>query len=171
MLGDGLSLPRPGDRFPHGGVDNIFPHHEDEIAQSEAALGGQHVRTWLHGQHLLVDGLKMAKSTGNTYIVEDLDRRGFDPLSFRYLCATAHYRKRLNFTLPSLRAAQRGLARLREKLQQPNGRATKKAQAQGEKLRSQFWAAVADDLKIPGALAIAWRVARSRCPERSSGSC
>ena len=63
----------------------------------------------MHGQHLLVDGVKMAKSTGNVYLLADLEARGFEPLAFRYLCATAHYRARLNFTLASLRAAQRGL--------------------------------------------------------------
>src|SRR3990172_9064703 len=102
--------------FHTGGVDNIFPHHEDEIAQSEAAFGRRHVRCWLHGQHLLADGLKMAKSTGNTYHVADLENRGFDPLAFRYLCATARYRARLNFTFPSLRAAQKGLGRMRANL-------------------------------------------------------
>ncbi|MEO6196497.1 MAG: cysteine--tRNA ligase, partial [Dehalococcoidia bacterium] len=71
--------------FHTGGVDNIFPHHEDEIAQSEAAFGHRHVQTWVHGQHLLVDGLKMAKSTGNQYLLSDIEARGFDPLAFRYL--------------------------------------------------------------------------------------
>ncbi|MDO8614583.1 MAG: cysteine--tRNA ligase [Dehalococcoidia bacterium] len=150
--------------FHTGGVDNIFPHHEDEIAQSEAALGRRHVRYWLHGQHLLVDGLKMAKSTGNTYHIPDLERRGFDPLAFRYLCATAHYRARLNFTLPSLRAAQRGLNRLRLSLQQADGRVTKKAIAAGDGLRREFWRAAAADLNIPAALAVAWRAARSPLP-------
>ena len=148
--------------FHTGGVDNIFPHHEDEIAQSEVALGSQHVNYWVHGQHLLVDGLKMAKSTGNTYTLDDLERRGFDPLAFRYLCASAHYRARLNFTFPSLRAAQRGLLRLRGKLRETDGRITKKAQAEGERLRKRFWAAVADGLNLPQALALAWQVARSR---------
>ena len=148
-----------------GGVDNVFPHHEDEIAQSEAALGQQHVRCWLHGQHLLVDGLKMAKSTGNTYTVTDLEARGFEPLAFRYLCATAHHRSRLNFTWASLRAAQTGLWRLRQALhQQRDGRLTKKAQTEGERLRRRFWAAAADDLNLPKALAVAWQVARSRLP-------
>jgi cysteinyl-tRNA synthetase len=147
-----------------GGVDNIFPHHEDEIAQSEAATGRRHVRYWLHAQHLLMDGLKMAKSTGNTYQIADLERRGFDPLAFRYLCATSHYRARLNFTLPSLRAAQRGLSRLRASLVSSNGRPSKKAAAQGENLRSAFWSAAADDLNIPRALSVAWEVGRSRLP-------
>ncbi|MCH8813803.1 MAG: cysteine--tRNA ligase [Chloroflexi bacterium] len=150
--------------FHTGGVDNIFPHHEDEIAQSEGVLGKRHVRTWLHGQHLLVDGLKMAKSTRNTYLVSDLERRGFDPLAFRYLCATAHYRTRLNFTLRSIKAAQKGLSRLRLALRSGNGRLTKKAQREGEALRTEFWNAAADDLDIPSALAIAWRTARSRWP-------
>jgi len=147
-----------------GGVDNVFPHHEDEIAQSEAAFGRRHVRYWMHGQHLLVDGLKMAKSTGNTYEIGDLEKRGFEPLAFRYLCATASYRARLNFTMRSLRAAQKGLLRLREKLSADGGRATKKGTKEGERLRGEFWRAVADDLSLPRALAVAWRVARSRLP-------
>jgi len=150
--------------FHTGGVDNVFPHHEDEIAQSEAAFGRRHVRYWIHGQHLLVDGLKMAKSTGNTYEIRDLEKRGFEPLAFRYLCATASYRARLNFTMRSLRAAQKGLLRLRQQLSADGGRATKKGMKEGEKLRGEFWRAVADDLSLPRALAVAWRVARSRLP-------
>ncbi len=150
--------------FHTGGVDNIFPHHEDEIAQSESVLGRQHVRCWVHGQHLLVDGVKMAKSTGNVYLVSDLERRGFDPLAFRYLCATAHHGSRLNFTPRSLRAAQRGLGRLRAATSAPSGRLTKKARAEGDKLRAAFWDAARDGLNIPAALAVAWSVARSRLP-------
>jgi cysteinyl-tRNA synthetase len=148
--------------FHTGGVDNIFPHHEDEIAQSEAAFGKRHVRNWMHGQHLLVDGLKMSKSTGNVYLVSDLERRGFDALAYRYLCATARYRTRLNFTFASLRAAQRGLLRLRGALHEPSGKGSKKAFAEGERLRREFWKAAGDDLNLPRALAVAWRVARSR---------
>jgi len=150
--------------FHTGGVDNIFPHHEDEIAQSEAAFGHRHVRSWMHGQHLLVDGLKMAKSTGNTYQVSDLEQRGFEPLAFRYLCSTARYRSRLNFTLNSLRAAQRGLLRLRSKLHEGGTRVTKKAAGEGEKLRQAFWSVAFDDLNVPKALAVAWQVARSLLP-------
>lgn len=150
--------------FHTGGVDNIFPHHEDEIAQSEAALGKRHVSVWMHGQHLLVDGLKMAKSTRNTYVVSDLERRGFDPLAFRYLCASAHYGTRLNFTLQSMKAAQKGLTRLRLSLQSGNGRATKKAEKEAEQLRADFWSAAADDLNLPVALATAWKAARSGLP-------
>ncbi len=150
--------------FHTGGVDNIFPHHEDEIAQSEAAFGRRHVRYWMHGQHLLVDGLKMAKSTGNTYELSDLQERGFEPLAFRYLCATARYRTRLNFTMASLRAAQKGLLRMRGQLHGAGDRVTKKGAGEGEKLRREFWSAAADDLSLPKALAVGWRVARSRLP-------
>ncbi|MEX0801253.1 MAG: cysteine--tRNA ligase [Dehalococcoidia bacterium] len=147
-----------------GGVDNIFPHHEDEIAQSESALGHRHVNYWVHGQHLLVDGVKMAKSSGNTYILSDLMEHGFEPAAFRYLCATVHYRARMNFSFASLRAAQRGLNRLRLKQHEPNGRLTKASRAEGERWRKRFWAATGDDLGVPRALAIAWKVARSRLP-------
>ncbi len=147
-----------------GGVDNIFPHHEDEIAQSEAAFGHRHVNFWVHGQHLLVDGVKMAKSSGNTYTLADLESKGFDPLAFRYLCATVHYRSRMNFTFASLRAAQWALSRLRLRLTEPDGRTTKTARAQGERLRRRFWTAVGDDLGLPRALAVAWEVGRSHLP-------
>ncbi|MEE8346504.1 MAG: cysteine--tRNA ligase [Dehalococcoidia bacterium] len=147
-----------------GGVDNIFPHHEDEIAQSEAALGHRHVNYWFHGQHLLVDGLKMAKSSGNDYTLADLISRGFEPLAFRYLCATIHYRARMNFSFASLRAAQRSLCRLRLTLAAADGRVTKTARREGERLRRRFWSAAADDLGLPRALAVAWRVARSHLP-------
>jgi len=144
-----------------GGVDNIFPHHEDEIAQSEAAFGHQHVSYWAHAQHLLVDGVKMAKSSGNTYTLSELETRGFEPLAFRYLCAGVHYRARMNFSFAALKAAQRGLTRLRLKLTEPDGRVTKAARAEAERWRRLFWAAAADDLGLPEALAVAWRVGRS----------
>ena len=96
-----------------GGVDNLFPHHEDEIAQSEGYTGQKFVNYWLHAQHLLADGQKMAKSTGNAYTRADVVARGFEPLALRYLFATVHYRSRLNFTFSALRAAQVALDRLR----------------------------------------------------------
>ncbi|MCH7836060.1 MAG: cysteine--tRNA ligase [Chloroflexi bacterium] len=147
-----------------GGVDNIFPHHEDEIAQSEAAFGHRHVNHWVHAQHLLVDGLKMSKSSGNTYTLADLESKGFEPLAFRYLSATVHYRSRMNFTFASLRAAQRALKRLRLKLREPDGRVTKTAQAECERWRRRFWRAAANDLNMPASLAVVWEVARSRLP-------
>ena len=107
-----------GERFDlhTGGVDNIFPHHEDEIAQSEGAFGGVHVNYWVHGQHLLADGAKMAKSSGNVFLLDDLISRGIDPLAFRYLCMTVRYRHRMNFTFNSLKAAEKALSHLRDRV-------------------------------------------------------
>ena len=146
-----------------GGVDNIFPHHEDEIAQSEGALGHQVVRHWVHGQHLLVDGLKMAKSTGNVYTLPDLESRGFDPLSFRYLCATVHYRHRLNFTFDALRAAATGLNRLRQEAFLAAHSADGNG-GSGEQWEEAFWQALEDDLHLPRALAVVWDLVRSQAP-------
>jgi len=160
-----MSTHHLGERFDlhTGGIDNVFPHHEDEIAQSEGALGHRVVGTWVHGQHLLVDGLKMAKSTGNVYTLPDLQTRGFDPLAFRYLCATVHYRRRLNFTFESLRAAALGLIHLREETFLAT-QASETNGAGGEEWRSAFWQALEDDLHLPRALAVAWRLARSDAP-------
>jgi cysteinyl-tRNA synthetase len=144
-----------------GGVDLIFPHHEDEIAQSEGFTGKSFVNYWVHGQHLLVDGLKMAKSTRNDYRLVDLMARGFDPIALRYLYATAHYRTRLNFTFEALRSAQRGLGRLRERLleyDQTGGERDEWAEAE---YLGNFAAALADDVNLPVALAATWTMLRS----------
>ena len=151
-----------------GGVDNIFPHHEDEIAQSEAAFGQQHVRYWVHAQHLLADGAKMAKSSGNVFLVEELIERGFDPLAFRYLCMTVLYRHRMNFTFTSLKAAEKALTNLRTRLWQwsmePDGNGHP---AEADEFRRRFWEAVDSDLNLPGALAITWEMVRSSLPGRA----
>ncbi|MFQ5876502.1 MAG: cysteine--tRNA ligase [Acidobacteriota bacterium] len=95
-----------------GGVDNIFPHHENEIAQSEGATGRPFVRYWMHAAHLIVDGQKMSKSLGNYYTLRDLLGRGFDPRSIRYLLLSAHYRSPLNFTFEALSRSGASLERL-----------------------------------------------------------
>ncbi len=97
-----------------GGVDNIFPHHENEIAQSEAVTGKPFARFWIHGEHLLVEGEKMAKSKGNFYTLRDLIDRGYDPLAIRYLLVSVPYRKQLNFTFEGLDAARSSLDRIKE---------------------------------------------------------
>ncbi|HYW06403.1 MAG TPA: cysteine--tRNA ligase, partial [Longimicrobium sp.] len=96
-----------------GGVDLMFPHHEDEIAQSEGATGKPFVRYWLHGEFLLLEGDKMAKSTGNIFNLQDLVERGVKPSSVRYLFLTAHYRSKLNFTFEGLSAAAEAVRRVR----------------------------------------------------------
>jgi cysteinyl-tRNA synthetase len=95
-----------------GGVDNIFPHHENEIAQSEGATGAPFVRYWLHAAHLVVDGEKMSKSRGNFHTLRDLLAKGHDPRAIRYLLLSVHYRKPLNFTFEVLAQSQAALARL-----------------------------------------------------------
>ena len=97
-----------------GGVDNIFPHHENEIAQSEAVTGKPFVRFWVHGEHLLVEGEKMAKSKGNFFTLRDLIEREYDPIAIRYLLVSVPYRKQLNFTWDGLVSAQRSLERIKE---------------------------------------------------------
>ncbi len=96
-----------------GGVDLVFPHHENEIAQSEAATGKPFVRFWLHAEHLLVDNRKMSKSDGNFYTLRDLLGKGFSAESIRYLLASVPYRKQINFTIDGLKASQTAIERLR----------------------------------------------------------
>ena len=164
-----MSIKYLGRRFDihTGGVDNIFPHHEGEIAQSEGFTGEPVVGLWVHGQHLLADGVKMSKSTGNSFILADIEAQGIDPLAFRYLCLTARYRSRLNFTFSSLKSAQRALLRLRNRvwewsmlpaaLPSPNGESV-------NEWRSRFVDRVSDDLDLPGALALTWELVRSELP-------
>ena len=96
-----------------GGVDNIFPHHENEIAQSEAATGKKFVDYWMHNEHLLVEGKKMAKRFGNFFTVRDLLAKGYDPIAIRYLLLSTHYRQQFNFTFEGLESAKGAVERLR----------------------------------------------------------
>ena len=107
-----------GDRFDlhTGGVDNIFPHHEDEIAQSAPLVGGPPARIWVHGEHLLMAGRKMAKSAGNFQRVTELIDEGIDPLAFRYLVLTSRYRHKLDYSDESIAGAAAALASLRSRL-------------------------------------------------------
>jgi cysteinyl-tRNA synthetase len=107
-----------GDRFDihTGGIDNVFPHHEDEIAQSAPLVGDAPARLWVHGEFLLMAGRKMAKSAGNFQRVTELMDRGLDPLAFRYLALTSRYGRKLNYSDTSLASAAAGLASLRARL-------------------------------------------------------
>ena len=140
-----------------GGVDNIFPHHENEIAQSEAATGRPFVHFWIHGEHLLVDGEKMAKSKGNFFTLRDLLDKGYDPLTIRYLLVSVRYRKQLNFTLEGLKDAQAALARIKEFLFRLNTAKLKPGSnpdvaAQLASARAEFEDSLDDDLNTSGAL-------------------
>ena len=161
-----MSIKYLGERFDihTGGVDNIFPHHEGEIAQSEGYTGEDVVSVWTHGQHLLADGVKMAKSMGNSFILADTQAQGIEPLAFRYLCLTAQYNSRLNFTFTSLKAAQRALLRLRNMAWQwgmQSSDADAVAEDDQRQWQTRFMRRVNDNLDMPGALALTWDLVRS----------
>ncbi|MFQ5745876.1 MAG: cysteine--tRNA ligase [Gemmatimonadota bacterium] len=154
-----------------GGVDNIFPHHVNEMAQSEAATGKPFARFWLHAEHLLVDGGKMSKSLGNYHTIPSLLEGGAAPSAIRYLLLSAHYRTRLNFTLAGLEAADRAVERLyglRERLRPLADAGEPEADAGGaEAIREAsgsfaraFEEAMDDDLNASDALAAAFTFVR-----------
>lgn len=137
-----------------GGEDLVFPHHENEIAQSEAATGKPFARLWFHSAHLLVDGRKMSKSLGNLYTLADIQARGFEPLTLRYVLLSGHYRQALNFTWDSLKAAQSALRRLRQ-LQQDLASVAGEATGTDTGSANPFtpvYDALADNLNTPDAL-------------------
>src|SRR5215831_17116924 len=151
LLGDGIDI--------HcGGVDNIFPHHEAEIAQSEGVTGKKFVNYWLHCAHLLVDGQKMAKSLGNFYTVPDVLAKGYTGRELRYALMRVHYRTQLNFTWEGMNEARESLARidgwlarLRELAEKPNAeRPTPNGQS--PIIEPAFEDALDDDLNISAAL-------------------
>jgi len=151
-----------------GGVDLVFPHHENEVAQSEAATGQEFVRYWIHPEHLIVEGEKMSKSKGNFYTLRDLLERGYDPVAVRHLLMTAHYRKQLNFTLEGLEQSQQALTRLWDFADRV---AEVPADAEGADLSAQVTAARAkfdaeldDDLNVPGAMAAVFELVRDVNP-------
>ena len=140
-----------------GGVDNIFPHHENEIAQSEAATGKPFVLYWMHNEHLLVEGKKMAKRLGNFYTLRDLLQKGLDPLAIRYLLLSTHYRQQFNFTFEGLEAAKGAierLANLQRRLQDANGKTDEEKLSElTQRVQTCFGAAMDDDLNVSVALA------------------
>jgi cysteinyl-tRNA synthetase len=140
-----------------GGVDNIFPHHENEIAQSEAATDKKFVNYWLHNEHLLVEGKKMAKRFGNFYTLRDLLAKGYDPIAIRYLLLSTHYRQQFNFTFEGLEAAKAAVDRLRNfvrRLHDTDGKDSKgKVAVLASKLEACFGGSMDDDLDIGTALA------------------
>jgi cysteinyl-tRNA synthetase len=150
-----------------GGIDLVGTHHTNEIAQSEAAYDVPLAHIWMHGEHLLLDGGKMAKSEGNVFTLAELEAKGYHPLVYRYLVLGAHYRTRLNFTWESLDAARNGLDRLYEAVNDlyeestraadddSDAPATRKAPKRSlEQYLAEFRAAMDDDLNTPRALAI-----------------
>ncbi len=146
-----------------GGVDNIFPHHENEMAQSEAATGKPFVRCWMHSEHLLVDGEKMSKSKGNFFTLRDLTARGLDPIAIRYFLLTSHYRKQINFTLEGVAQTAAALERLNgfeDRLaREPAGGASGLGAAL-EQARERFDASLDEDLNTAAALGAVFDLVR-----------
>ncbi len=154
-----MSMKYLGEHFDihTGGVDNMFPHHENEIAQSEAATGKKFVNYWLHNAHLIVEGKKMAKSEGNFFTVDDLVNKGHNPIAIRYLLISTHYRQQLNFTLDGLEAAKNAITRLRDfRMNLENARPGHDNPAVKESIQKAvagFEAGLDDDLNISPSLA------------------
>lgn len=137
-----------------GGVDHIPIHHENEIAQNEALSGKQSVNYWLHGEFMLVDNGKMSKSLGNVYTVADLEARGYDPLDFRFFCLNTHYRKKLNFTFPSLDTAKISRERLNAQILAHKDGTAKLSEEKLSEYKNRFQEAIDDDLNVPLVLGI-----------------
>ena len=140
-----------------GGVDNMFPHHENEIAQSEAATGKKFVNYWMHNEHLQVEGKKMSKSFGNFYTLRDLLAKGYDPIAIRYLLMSTHYRQQFNFTFEGLESAKGAVDRLRNfvrRLHDTDGKDSKGTVVTLiSKLEACFGGSMDDDLNVAIALA------------------
>ena len=139
-----------------GGIDNMFPHHENEIAQSEAATGKTFVNYWMHNEHLQVEGKKMSKRLGNFYTLRDLLAKGYDPITIRYLLISTHYRQQFNFTFEGLEASKAAVERLRNfvrRLHEAEGTTNpEKVNTLIEKLEACFGGSMDDDLNVGIAL-------------------
>jgi cysteinyl-tRNA synthetase len=150
-----MSMLYLGDRFDihTGGTDLRFPHHEDEIAQSEGAVGHQVVSIWVHAGHLRQSGQKIAKSTGNVVLVSDLVERGFDPLAFRWLCFQTQYRSEMDFSWDAMAAADQRVRQLRRHMAEW-APAAGSLGPQAEGYERRFREALANDMHLPGVVAL-----------------
>jgi cysteinyl-tRNA synthetase len=160
-----MSMSLLGDRFDihTGGSDNVFPHHEAEIAQSEGVTGHRVVTCWMHGGLLMLGGARMAKSAGNFFRISELEEQGFDPLAFRYLALQAKYRTKLDFSTEGLAGADRALRQLRERVAEWStvGGTTGGEDAKVAGYETRFRASLADDLDLPTAMALVAQLIRS----------
>ncbi|GHO67089.1 cysteine--tRNA ligase [Ktedonobacter sp. SOSP1-52] len=158
-----------------GGLDLMFPHHEDEIAQSQGTFGKEPVKYWVHGEFLIIgnrkmkasnengdDGIKMSRSRGNVLLVSTLKEEGIDPMAFRYLMLTAHYRSKINYTDDSIQAAQNALNNLRDDLAElPITEQTANWSEEAQRLRDAFREAINNDLDLPTALVLTRETVRN----------
>jgi cysteinyl-tRNA synthetase len=169
-----MSMSLLGARFDihTGGADNVFPHHEAEIAQSEGVTGHRVVSLWLHAGLLMLAGSRMAKSAGNFFRIRELEDQGFDPLAFRYLALQAKYRTKLNFSEDGLAGADRALRNLRERLQEWSAESSESAGDSDEAaaFEARFRSAIADDLDLPAAMALVSELTRSAIAKREKAT-
>ena len=152
-----------GDTFDihTGGIDLIPTHHENEIAQSKGATGKMPVKFWMHCDYLLINGGKMSKSLGNAYLVTDLMEKGYDPLSFKMMCYTAHYRNKLNFTWDALDSSQSALTRLKEGYQKHKNGTDDIDKNIVLEYKNKFQEAINDDMNMPMAMSVVWDVVKN----------
>jgi len=148
-----------------GGTDNMFPHHENEIAQSEAYFGKKFVNYWLHCRHLIVDGEKMSKSKGNFYTMRDMLQKNVDPVVLRFLLLSTHYRKMLNFTFEALDQANASLQRIKDFLYELKNHPFKEGESKAvskiiDRTRKNFAEGLSDDLNISVALRVLFDMIR-----------
>ena len=146
-----------------GGIDLIPTHHENEIAQSKGFCGKIPARFWMHGEYLLIDGGKMSKSLGNVYLVDDIRKRGYDPIVYRLFSYSCHYRNKLNFTWEAIEATSKSLERLRNSYQiNLNGtdELTSDDKEKLSQIEENFHKAINDDLNMPLAMSYVWEAAR-----------
>lgn len=143
-----------------GGIDHVPIHHENEIAQAEAWLGKKAVNYWMHSEFMLVDGGKMSKSLGNTYTVDDLAAKGYTPMEFRYMCLNVQYRQKLNFTWEAMAAAKTAYERLSALLYRHKTAPAPENRPEIEKYLGEFHEAINDDLNVPMAMGVLWKMLR-----------
>lgn len=144
-----------------GGIDLIPTHHENEIAQSKGACGKIPANYWMHGEYLLINGGKMSKSLGNTYLVKDIKEKGYNPLVYRLFSYSSHYRNKLNFTWEGIESASKSLERLKNGYQNHLNGTDKVDEETISKYEEKFHEAINDDLNMPSAMGIVWEVVRN----------
>lgn len=143
-----------------GGVDHIPIHHENEIAQSKGATGKNPANIWMHVEFLLIDNGKMSKSLHNVYTLDDLEKRGIEPLAYRYFTYTSHYRNKLNFTWDGIKSCQVSLDRLRELVNSHKDLNNNVDDKLLKDFENRFMEAINDDLNMPVAISIVWELAK-----------
>ena len=155
MAAENLGLPLD---IHCGGIDHLTVHHPNEIAQAKAGYGKKLANYWLHGEFLVLKKGRMGKSEGNIIILKDLEQKGFDPLSYRYLCLGTHYRKKLTFSWEILESSQNSFENLKEKISELK-RTPKKV---SKKYQKKFLEFLSEDLNVPRSLALAWDLIKDK---------